>query len=141
MMFLERIQLLPITRCRQDDHYLFQFCAEKGGYLAEIKSFEEQNRLQQILSTHASYWIGLSDRAREGQFVWQHSREPMHWNYWFANQPDDGHGQGCEDCVEFLMSHGTWGIPSGTWGWNDQDCNSRSSWSENRPTYALCEAN
>lgn len=109
---------------------LFQFCEEKGegrGYLAEIQSAEEQKRVEVILSRTTFYWLGLTDQAREGSFMWQHTQTPLEWSNWIAAEPDDSHGN--EDCVEMH-------IQGGKWGWNDMDCSN-----DHYPTYAFCEAN
>ena len=37
-----------------------------GGYLAEIKSVEQEAALDGLLSYSAEYWIGLSDLSVEG---------------------------------------------------------------------------
>ena len=37
-----------------------------GGYLAEIKSAEQEAALDGLLSYSAEYWIGLSDLSVEG---------------------------------------------------------------------------
>merc|ERR1711973_631574 len=108
-----------------------QFCEEKGGYLAEILSESEQTNLKALLNIRQdqNYWIGLSDVASEGNFVWQHSFTPLgEYTHWQAGQPDnwDGH----EDCI--IMMKGS------EWGWNDEDCDNimRKSYSGN---HALCQ--
>ena len=45
----------------------FQFCWGHGGYLAEIKSEDEENNIDLYLIHGVSYWIGLSDLAEEGK--------------------------------------------------------------------------
>jgi len=43
-----------------------QFCHDHHGFLAEIKSEEEQQNVNQILSSDHYYWIGLEDFTEEG---------------------------------------------------------------------------
>ena len=56
-----------------------QFCNEKRGWLAEIKTADEQADLDSILDSlpHAEYWIGLTDMAEKGEWVWQHSNQTL----------------------------------------------------------------
>ena len=62
------------------------------------------------------YWIGLTDLAYEGRFIWQHSYKPLGggWANWYPNEPNDAGGS--EDCV-LMFNNGT------SWGWNDSACN------------------
>ena len=41
-----------------------QYCWEKGGYLAEIKSREQEDH--EFLNDGVYYWLGITDRAHEG---------------------------------------------------------------------------
>ena len=52
---------------------MFQFCGVKGGYLAEIQSEQESRLVASILHQDEAYWIGLTDLAHSGHYVWQHS--------------------------------------------------------------------
>ena len=45
----------------------YQFCWNNGGYLAEFFSSQEEARVDDILATDISYWIGLADFASEGK--------------------------------------------------------------------------
>merc|ERR1711872_112849 len=92
-----------------------QYCVGKGGYLAEIQSEDEQNRVQAVLNSLYTYWIGLSDAVSEGHFVWQHSMTPLEWSDWLPGEPDPVNG-GSEDCVGMHEE-------GGRWGWNDMPCN------------------
>ncbi|NNE38244.1 MAG: HYR domain-containing protein [Gammaproteobacteria bacterium] len=80
-----------------------QICASKGGYLASIGSKEENDFLSDIL-TLQSAWIGLTDNAWEGEYMWD-SGEPFSYSNWYPGQPNDYNGQ--QDCVEMLNS-GYW---------------------------------
>ena len=92
---------------------LFQFCAQKGGYLAEIVSKIEQTNLNTILREDSQYWIGLTDLVTEGKFVWQHAYTDAYTN-WTPGEPNNKEN---EDCVMI------WHHPhKGGWGWNDGSC-------------------
>ena len=60
-------------------------------------------------------WIGLSDTASEGNFVWADDGAPISFERWGTGEPTSpmGAGRPQEDCVEFLPS---------TARWNDIDC-------------------
>ena len=73
----------------------------------------KQNSLNAILDTKSCYWIGLSDLAAEGKFVWQHSFSPLkNYTNWLPGEPNDYYGN--EDCV--MLKKGS------HWGWIDEDC-------------------
>ena len=44
------------------------------------------------------YWLGLSDKSKEGTFVWDSGHE-LSINHWNSGQPNDYAGK--EDCVRF----------------------------------------
>ena len=44
-----------------------EYCWEIGGYLAEIRTQDEESLLDSYLIAGISYWIGLSDMDHEGQ--------------------------------------------------------------------------
>ena len=46
-----------------------EHCKSLNGELATLMSIEEQNEAMNG-QTSSHYWIGLSDRAEEGQWVW-----------------------------------------------------------------------
>jgi hypothetical protein len=58
-------------------------------------------------------WMGGTDAASEGTWVWSPSNTPLSYTNWPPGQPDD-HGGG-EDCLMF-----NWGSSPGAW--NDGPC-------------------
>lgn len=71
-----------------------EMCENLGGYLAEIKS-EEQNtilvslaKLEENLIDTQSWQIGLSDQGHEGRWIWQHSIEDVEFVNWASGQPE-----------------------------------------------------
>merc|ERR1711973_21652 len=82
-----------------------QFCQDHHGYLAEIKTEEEQMNVNQILPSGRLYWIGLEDFSREGNFIWDNSKEDVEFSNWDEGQPDAYYDD--EDCVN-MSSNGTW---------------------------------
>lgn len=74
-----------------------QFCAARGKALATIDDKKQSKRLYASAKTRddGPWWIGLSDRATEGTFVWQDG-SPATFTYWKKGQPDN---DAChEDC-------------------------------------------
>lgn len=69
-------------------------CEKLGGYLAEIKSQEQQDflmsiaNLEEILIDTKSWQIGLSDQGHEGRWMWQHSADDVDYEAWAWDQPD-----------------------------------------------------
>jgi len=79
-----------------------------GGYLAVIDDEVENAHLASFLVNQSAF-IGLSDQATEGEFVWADG-SALTYSNWYPGQPNDyGYGQ---DCVE-LLHNGQW---------NDQYC-------------------
>ena len=79
--------------------------------MAEIVSKIEQTNWDTILRDDSWYWIGLSDLATEGKFVWQHSSSPLkEYTNWIPGEPNN---VGNEDCVLLRQRR----------GWNDGRCN------------------
>ena len=97
--------------------------------MADIVSRIEQTNLNTILRRDYLYWIGLSDLAIEGRFVWQPSLSPLRgYTNWDQGEPNNKVWRGVdEDCV-LLWTRGR----QGGWGWNDSRCQT------NR--YALCKS-
>ena len=112
---------------------MLQFCTEKGGWLAEIFSPDEQSSINGALHRNLSYWIGLTDSANEGHFVWQHSSKPLDWPNWNKGEPNNSSN---EDCV-FLAYYS-----APTWEWNDYQCDN-NQWNDaahpRMDIHALCE--
>merc|ERR1712098_793943 len=107
-----------------------EFCYEKEGYLAEITSHEEETLLDSILLADIEYWIGLSDFASEGTWVWQDSHKHAEYTNWAPTEPNNGNGAN-EDCVVKSF------VPElGKPGWNDYTCDFSAY---NVGIHALCE--
>ncbi|XP_053103384.1 collectin-12 isoform X1 [Hemicordylus capensis] len=84
------------------------FCEEKSSHLVFINSKEEQQWLKKQVIAKGSFWIGLTDSAKEDEWRWLDGTLPEYVN-WSAGQPDNwqhGHGPG-EDCAG-LIHAGLW---------------------------------
>ena len=104
-----------------------EFCYEKEGYLAEITSYEEETLLDSILLADIDYWIGLSDFASEGTWVWQDSHKHAEYTNWAPAEPNNIGG--IEDCVVKSFE-------IGMAGWSDGICDN-NVW--NVGIHSLCE--
>ncbi|MBD3184031.1 T9SS type A sorting domain-containing protein [Candidatus Poribacteria bacterium] len=90
-----------------------------GGYLITIGS-EQENKCAADMATAKgirSFWLGLSDEAQEGNFVWV-TGEPVTYTNWYSGQPDNNGNN--EHYVEM--------------GYPDHP---RESWNDNVPTRVL----
>jgi len=67
-----------------------------GGHLVSITSQAEQNFVVGAFLSGANdrslYWIGLTDQALEGTFVWTNG-DPFSYSFWEAGEPND-----CPQC-------------------------------------------
>jgi hypothetical protein len=95
-------------------------CAARGGALVTIASADENAFL--ISAGAADAWIGYTDAAVEGTFVWASGTSS--YTSWGTSQPDDAGGN--EDCA-VLLADGTWNDApcDGKHGYVCQDLRSR----------------
>jgi hypothetical protein len=82
----------------------------QGGHLVTINNATEQAMLQAWLPVGDTnnYWIGFTDQAVEGTWVWC-SGEPVTYTNWNSGEPNN---MGSENWA-YLMSRGVTGL------WND----------------------
>ena len=87
----------------------------QGGDLVTVTSLEAHDALRRATFglDWTSWWIGLSDTATEGTFVWSDGT-PLDagLGLWGNNEPNDSGGN--EDCVQLVPWSGA--------RWNDLDC-------------------
>ena len=88
-------------------------CQSLGATLAIIETGAEFERLhaQTRRYTRSEYWIGLSDRDREGQWRWGDGT-PLAFSAWAGDQPDNYRDQ--EDCGHVFGGRMEM--------WNDGEC-------------------
>ena len=88
-------------------------CQAAGLQLASVHS-AAQNALLVTAAAGNRVWIGGTDAAREGAWVWSPSNTPLSYTNWYPGEPNSGN-QGGEDCVMAYSSlHGG--------RWNDAPC-------------------
>jgi len=84
-------------------------CEMLGGYLAEIKT-EEQNNfvesmaiIEESFSGVKSWWLGLNDMGHEGRWIWSHSSTDVEFTSWGPAHPNTATGNQ-NDCVAITLS-------------------------------------
>ncbi|XP_056105421.1 immune-related, lectin-like receptor 4 [Rhinichthys klamathensis goyatoka] len=92
-------------------------CISDGGHLVIINLKDEQEFLMSIITMKhkEQFWIGLTDKKKEGQWLWVDNSE-LSLRYWFENEPDNWrveYNTG-EDCVIIRQA----GLNS----WSDAAC-------------------
>ncbi|XP_056001033.1 perlucin-like [Ostrea edulis] len=78
------------------------FCKIRHGNLVEIESAEENNFIERELRKlplpeEKEFWIGASDRIREGEWTWFTTLSPMNFTAWQPGEPNNSDGN--ENCV------------------------------------------
>ncbi|XP_059470868.1 uncharacterized protein LOC132193927 isoform X2 [Neocloeon triangulifer] len=114
-------------------------CARKGAHLVVVDSAHTQTALDAILtqsplySEDSAFWLGATDRIREGNFHWSDG-QPLSYTNWFPGWPEFSHynkqpsddGLGEQDCVEmrrsFLLPGSVAAKLAPNLMWNDRDC-------------------
>ena len=87
-----------------------QKCRQEDSVLVDVSS-DEENVYIQHRHNGAKSWLGLNDRAIEGNFTWV-DRGEGNFTAWAKNQPNNFRG---EDCVHAL------GVEY-SYEWNDVQC-------------------
>ncbi|NUN14146.1 MAG: CotH kinase family protein [Myxococcales bacterium] len=82
-------------------------CVALGGGLVVLESAQEAQWLNSQMGGQ-SYWIGLTDIAVEGKFVWNNGA-PVTYTNWAPGEPNNANN---EDCVQTV----------GNYQWNDIGC-------------------
>ncbi|XP_016984600.1 accessory gland protein Acp29AB-like [Drosophila rhopaloa] len=94
-------------------------CREMGGHLATIQNESDLNSIEKELELHGVYWLGITDVAKEGEYVSVATGEPAPFLKWEEDQPFTlSHQYNCVDIYKGEMY--------------DTDCS--------RSQYFICEA-
>ncbi|MEW6092981.1 MAG: lectin-like protein [Chloroflexota bacterium] len=67
-------------------HQAQDYCMERGGHLVTIQDAEEDQFIFQL--TGGNTWLGASDEAQEGTWVWV-TREPWNYQNWDTGEPNN----------------------------------------------------
>jgi hypothetical protein len=92
-------------------------CRIDGGHLVKIEDAGENLVIQNIIASTGNAWIGLSDRAMEGTFVWSIDGAVAVYTAWSNGEPNNSGGN--ENCVVETTANGTW---------NDTNCDNVESY-------------
>ncbi|XP_053533491.1 C-type lectin domain family 4 member M-like [Ictalurus punctatus] len=92
-----------------------QDCRDKGADLVIINSREEQVFIGNQLGSSRA-WIGLSDRAAEGEWKWVDGTS-LTTAFWAEREPNNTDD---EDCAEIFSLNGNF--------WNDEKCSNNEHW-------------
>jgi len=90
-------------------------CRAAGMELASVHSAEENDALLATVASN-TVWIGGSDSAYKGTWVWSPSGTPLSYTNWASGQPDNSGGT--QDCLAF--NYQLYVTNSGKW--DDQSC-------------------
>lgn len=82
-------------------------CVNAGGYLSTIGSSQEQSFVFNLLPGQ-SQWIGFTDAASEGTWVWANG-DPVTYTFWNSGEPNNS---GNEDYAH-MNTNGTWNDSGG----------------------------
>merc|ERR1719233_325266 len=101
-------------------------CNDLGATLTSITDEDEQNFVAGLIGR--SSWIGLSDQAEEGTFVWEDGSD-LDYTKWEEGEPNNGNKAfgiwGGENCVQMRKKFG--------YMWNDDYCDSDNIFVCERP--------
>uniref|UniRef100_A0A4X2JUM2 C-type lectin domain-containing protein n=1 Tax=Vombatus ursinus TaxID=29139 RepID=A0A4X2JUM2_VOMUR len=86
-------------------------CEADDSKLVIISSSEEQKYLNQRADSIHRWWVGLSDKKKEGLWHWV---DGTTLNFWNEGEPNNA---GDEDCCELTSQ-----------GWNDAPCSKENYW-------------
>nr|XP_006820468.1 PREDICTED: brevican core protein-like [Saccoglossus kowalevskii] len=62
-------------------------CQNYAGYLPSVHSRQENDKILEVCPSEYDLWIGLNDRAWEGNWVWSDG-DPIVYTNWNAGEPD-----------------------------------------------------
>ncbi len=71
------------------------------------------------------FWIGLTDKLKEGRFVWTSTGEKPNYTYWNYNEPNGDEDGNDEDCAHLETYQNER-------AWNDRSCDASG-------IHALCQ--
>ena len=72
----------------------------RGWHLASIHSKEEHYYVCSLAATYGigCFWIGFTDRAQEGTFVWSDG-SPVNFTAWHPDEPNEHNGEDYTVCI------------------------------------------
>ncbi len=91
-----------------------------GGHLVAISNAAENVFIATTFGGDRAIWLGFTDVAVEGTFVWL-TGEPFAYTNWLPEEPTDGGGNGTQDFGVMVTPDGHWddGWDNGSWVYID----------------------
>ena len=96
-------------------------CLAAGLQLATVQS-AAQNALLLTAAAGNEVWIGGTDAASEGAWVWSPSNTPLSYTNWHSGEPNNVNGG--EHCLMFNY-HTPWNGAGHRGTWNDGRCTTK----------------
>ena len=87
---------------------------------------EEALKMEGIAGNNVGLWIGMSDSAEEGTWVWT-SGKPVTYTAWSSGEPNNAGGGEAENCAWMYAYQPSGGRLPGQW--NDGRCHSGGAYS------------
>ena len=108
-------------------------CRALGGYLAEIKTEDQNLLVEGIMFEHPGrdIWLGGNDLVSEGKWYWATSDTEVSssgFTYWGPNEPSNGGSLTAENCMEFKEVNRRW---------NDVNCEYKLPFICQKPTESI----
>merc|ERR1712117_333348 len=105
-------------------------CKRMRSRLVELWTDKQYRQLINWMRTEELVWIGLSDRTKEGVFVWDsgHALSGHVAKHWSKGEPNNVGNN--EDCVEIWKHDGKSGISNGM---NDRSCTTKAKFVCQKP--------
>ncbi|XP_017071967.1 uncharacterized protein LOC108108426 [Drosophila eugracilis] len=91
------------NKVHQSWHGAEESCRQMGGHLATIQNDYDFNAINSQLEKSVSYWLGVSDIAKEGEFVSVASGKRAPFFKWKAGQPNNIEGK--DNCVDIYNGY------------------------------------
>ena len=100
-------------------------CLKSNAILAEPMTVTENSKLQELIvrynnnkdDNHAGPWIGATDGATDGEWVWADSKQTVSWTDWASIEPN---GKTAENCMMFNKNSKSYKTKQ--YKWNDAKC-------------------
>jgi hypothetical protein len=89
-------------------------CQAAGLQLATVQSAAQNAQLLAVAAGN-HVWMGGTDAASEGTWVWSPSNTPLSYTNWYPGEPNDHHG--VEDCLWMIGGNGKWNDSPCTGSW------------------------
>ncbi|XP_018516181.1 CD209 antigen-like protein C isoform X2 [Lates calcarifer] len=96
-------------------------CRARGADLVVIDSLEKQMFMSNFTKRKTQAWIGLTDEAHEGTWIWIDGSQ-LTLMYWREGQPDNKGDNKPENCAHIITGEKNLN------NWNDLPCENNLSW-------------